>query len=186
LIFNFNDTEVTESPVVNVYEDAAVQSDVPSTFVPAVLKLFVGTVVYEPEPDEAADHQKLVASAADEEMALVPGTAAFAVANEVDGAEVTRARTVTESPIAVPDGNEKVTVTEPATPARKLAAEPNETAVGVCGAAAVAGATEDKTPRPKAATATSATRLKVVFVDICFLSISRAREFPVLGFELIS
>ena len=36
------------------------------------------------------------------------------------------------------------------------------------------------------ATATSATRLKVVFVDICFLSISRDREFPVLGFELIS
>jgi hypothetical protein len=142
--------------------------------------------VYEPDPEEAADHQKLVAEAADEEMASVPGTAAFAVANEVDGADVTRARTVTESPIAVPDGNEKVTVTEPATPARKLAAEPNETAVGVRGSAAVAGATEDKTPRPKAATATSATRLKVVFVDICFLSISRDREFPVLGFELIS
>jgi hypothetical protein len=52
--------------------------------------------------------------------------------------------------------------------------------------AAVAGATEDKTPRPKAATATSATRLKVVFVDICFLSISQDQEFPVLGFELIS
>jgi len=45
-------------------------------------------------------------------------------------------------------------------------------------AAAFAGATEDTTPRPKAATATSATRLKVVFVDICFLSISRSREFP--------
>ena len=37
-------------------------------------------------------------------------------------------------------------------------------------------------PRPKAATATSAMRLKVVFVDICFLSISRVREFPALGF----
>jgi hypothetical protein len=42
--------------------------------------------------------------------------------------------------------------------------------------------TVDKTPIPKAATATSAMRLKVVFVDICFLSISRVREFPVLGF----
>jgi hypothetical protein len=72
------------------------------------------------------------------------------------------------------------------TPVRKLVTAPNETAVGVRGSAAVAGATEDKTPRPKAATATSATRLKVVFVDICFLSISRDREFPVLGFELIS
>ena len=51
---------------------------------------------------------------------------------------------------------------------------------------ALAGATEDTTPRPKAATATSAMRLKVVFVDICFLSISRVREFPDLGLELIS
>jgi len=39
-----------------------------------------------------------------------------------------------------------------------------------------------KTPKPKAATVTSAMRLKVVFVDICFLSISRVREFPDLGF----
>jgi hypothetical protein len=38
--------------------------------------------------------------------------------------------------------------------------------------------TTESIPRPKAATATSATRLKVVFVDICFLSISRSREFP--------
>ena len=35
-------------------------------------------------------------------------------------------------------------------------------------------------------TATSATRLMVVVVDICFLSISRSREFPSIGFELIS
>jgi hypothetical protein len=47
---------------------------------------------------------------------------------------------------------------------------------------AVAGATEVNTPIPKAATATSAVRLKVVFVDICFLSISRVREFPAPGF----
>jgi hypothetical protein len=42
------------------------------------------------------------------------------------------------------------------------------------------GATES-VPKPNAATATSATRLKVVFVDICFLSISRVREFLALG-----
>jgi hypothetical protein len=47
---------------------------------------------------------------------------------------------------------------------------------------ALAGATEDSKPKPKAATATSAMRLKVVFVDICFLSISRSEEFPLLGF----
>jgi hypothetical protein len=50
--------------------------------------------------------------------------------------------------------------------------------------AAEAGATEVNTPKPKAATVTSATRLKVVFVDICFLSISRSREFPWFGFEV--
>jgi hypothetical protein len=48
-------------------------------------------------------------------------------------------------------------------------------------ASAIAGET-DKTPKPREATATSATRLKVVFVDICFLSISRSREFPPVGF----
>jgi hypothetical protein len=48
--------------------------------------------------------------------------------------------------------------------------------------AALAGTTEVKTPKPNAATVTSATRLKVVFVDICFLSISRSREFPPVGF----
>jgi len=36
-------------------------------------------------------------------------------------------------------------------------------------------------PKPKAATVTSAMRLKVVFVDICFLSISRTEEFPQFG-----
>jgi len=35
-----------------------------------------------------------------------------------------------------------------------------------------------RVPKPKAATVASAMRLKVVFVDICFLSISRTKEFP--------
>jgi hypothetical protein len=51
---------------------------------------------------------------------------------------------------------------------------------------AVAGATDVNTPKPKAATATSATRLKVVFVDICFLSISRTEEFPQFGLNQIA
>jgi hypothetical protein len=55
----------------------------------------------------------------------------------------------------------------------------------VVGFAAFEG-TDDKRPKPREATATSATRLKVVFVDICFLSISRSREFLPFGFELIS
>jgi hypothetical protein len=40
------------------------------------------------------------------------------------------------------------------------------------------GATE-RTPRPNAATATSAIRLKVVFVDICFLSVVDIETFPI-------
>jgi hypothetical protein len=47
--------------------------------------------------------------------------------------------------------------------------------------AACEGATETK-PKPNADTATSAMRLRSVFVDICFLSISRDQEFPALGF----
>jgi hypothetical protein len=46
--------------------------------------------------------------------------------------------------------------------------------------AAVDGTT-DKSPKPNAATATSAMRLKVVFVDICFLSISRFSDDPRAG-----
>jgi hypothetical protein len=41
--------------------------------------------------------------------------------------------------------------------------------------------TTDRSPNPNEATATSAMRLKVVFVDICFLSISQDQEFPALG-----
>ena len=44
--------------------------------------------------------------------------------------------------------------------------------------------TVDKTPIPKAATATSAMRLIVVFVDICFLSISRFSDDPRSGLGL--
>ena len=40
------------------------------------------------------------------------------------------------------------------------------------------GATEVIKPKPKAETATSAMRLRVVFVDICFLSIVDPRAFP--------
>jgi hypothetical protein len=60
-----------------------------------------------------------------------------------------------------------LTVTAVPTVVEAVAAE--RASVSAC-TAAFEGATE-RTPRPKAATATSATRLKVVFVDICFLSI---------------
>jgi hypothetical protein len=47
---------------------------------------------------------------------------------------------------------------------------------------ALAGANDDRRPKPNADTATSAMRLRSVFVDICFLSISRSEEFPPFGF----
>jgi hypothetical protein len=47
------------------------------------------------------------------------------------------------------------------------------------------GATE-RTPRPNAATATSATRLNVVFVDICFLSVVDLWNFHRSALELVS
>jgi hypothetical protein len=54
--------------------------------------------------------------------------------------------------------------------------------VNVYAAGAAFDGTTDRSPNPNDATATSAMRLKVVFVDICFLSISRDLEFPDLGF----
>jgi hypothetical protein len=73
-------------------------------------------------------------------------------------------------------------VFEDAIPTRAAEEAPAVIEVTPPNAAADAGATEVKTPKPREATATSAMRLKVVFVDICFLSISRSREFPPVGF----
>jgi hypothetical protein len=103
---------------------------------------------------------------------------------DVAGFETNLYETVIVSPVASVAPavlNVKVTGTVTAEPTRAGDAVPCEKVPApVC--AAEAGATEVKTPKPKAATATSATRLKVVFVDICFLSISRSREFPPVGF----
>ena len=53
-----------------------------------------------PEPEGPATQLKLLQVAAVDEIEGVPGTAAFAVENEVAGAEVTRAPTMIESPTA--------------------------------------------------------------------------------------
>jgi len=97
------------------------------------------------------------------------------------GAEVTRTTTVKVSALSV-IGAVIVNGMLEVDPTAKVGRVPTEIAVGVIAPAALAGDTDVKTPKPKAATATSATRLKVVFVDICFLSISRVWEFPNLGF----
>jgi len=74
-----------------------------------------------------------------------------------------------------------VIVDDVATPTRDAEGDPADSEAANV-AVALAGATDVSTPKPNAATVTSATRLKVVFVDICFLSISRSREFPPVGF----
>jgi hypothetical protein len=101
---------------------------------------------------------------------------------EPAGAAVTRTEIVNESEPRVFAGKLTVIGVTCAVPTDADGIVPTTTDVGVAEPAALAGATDVSTPRPKAATATSATRLKVVFVDICFLSISRVREFPDLGF----
>jgi hypothetical protein len=101
---------------------------------------------------------------------------------EPTGAEVTFTEIVKVS-LSVAIGAVIVTGIFEVTPGVSVGIVPTATLVGVIAfpGVAEAGATEVNTPKPKAATATSATRLKVVFVDICFLSISRSREFPPLG-----
>jgi hypothetical protein len=99
------------------------------------------------------------------------------------GADVTVARTVVVSVASVVVAIGIVIVVFDTIPIRAALGVPAEIEAGVTPRfAADAGATEVRTPKPREATATSAMRLKVVFVDICFLSISRVREFPELGF----
>ena len=120
----------------------------------------------------------LLVAAVEARAAVVPATAAE-IEFEFAGADVTRATTVIESLVVdVPAGSVNVTGIFEAVPDANVGSVPK---VIEDGATAEAGATEVKTPNPKAATVTSAMSLKVVFVDICFLSISRVREFPDLG-----
>jgi hypothetical protein len=70
-----------------------------------------------------------------------------------------------------------VSVTEAVSPTVTVEAEALRVSVSLT-TAAEEGATE-RTPRPNAATATSAIRLKVVFVDICFLSVVDIETFPI-------
>jgi hypothetical protein len=100
---------------------------------------------------------------------------------EFEGALVTRANTRIESvPTTVDDGNVKVTGIVTATPVRAVV-----TSVAVIAVAAEApkafaagDVTNESMPKLKAETATSAMRLRVVFVDIDFLSIVDFEAFP--------
>ena len=113
------------------------------------------------------------------ELTTPPASNAVAV----PGAEIvracTRALAVTVSPDAQVE-NARFTVTFFVSPARTGAIVADAIEVASTGAAE-AGTVESR-PNPIADTATSAMRLRSVFVDICFLSISRSREFPPVGF----
>jgi len=102
------------------------------------------------------------------------------------GRAATFADTAKVSPLTVVA--DKVTGIETVMVSPTAAAVVDNVPIDIVPVAALAAgiAMTDKSPPINAATATSAMRLKVVFVDICFLSISRSREFPSFGFELIS
>jgi hypothetical protein len=110
--------------------------------------------------------------------AATPEVAARPIANDDAGADVTRATTAIVSPVTVPVGKAKVTVIALVSPARRPVVPSKEIEVGAR-RVAFAGATVAIRPNPKAETTTSAMRLRVVFVDICFLSIKvDPRAFP--------
>jgi hypothetical protein len=102
---------------------------------------------------------------------------------EPTGFEITAARIVIVFVVAVtaPCLTFTVTVELVLTPTSVAPVKSIAVTVPAAVSAALEGATESR-PNPIDATATSATRLKVVFVDICFLSISRSEEFPPVGF----
>jgi hypothetical protein len=118
----------------------------------------------------------------DEDVAAIIGASppsSFRANDEVLGLAVITEDTVIESvaaAVVIFRGTEILCATL-VTPAARADGVPSVTVVGYV---ALEGTTES-IPKPKAATATSAMRLIVVFVDICFLSISRSEEFPPFG-----
>jgi hypothetical protein len=165
----------------SVYCEAAVKD-------PAAEYTVVNKSPYEPEPDEALSKDRR-----DEEfvvgvnaVALVGFTPTDAY-TDVAGAESNETPITMVSPAAAVEGKLITIGVFDLTPLVCAGIVPTAMLVGSSVfPSAIAGETEDKIPKPKAATVTSAMRLKVVFVDICFLSISQDQEFPELGFELIS
>jgi hypothetical protein len=91
------------------------------------------------------------------------------------GAETSDAVIVTESAVAL-GRNVSVAVADVAVTESPTEAVPSVTVRVSMATDADAGATVDSKPKPKAATVTNAMRLKVVVVDICFLSVVDPRE----------
>jgi hypothetical protein len=106
---------------------------------------------------------------------------AFSVRVEAVGLAAMFAATAKVSPVAVVAANETgiETVTVSPTTARPAVGVP--IVAGAIAALAAGVTTVVNRPVASAATATSAMRLKDVFVDICILSTSQEQEFPALG-----
>jgi len=127
-------------------------------------------VVFRPEPDEGLAQTISAAVGTVEVTAETEPEAGYPTELEAAGAEVTFATTVRESPSVEPAGRLNVTGTEHNAPTRQVGTVPIVMEVAAL-EVAEAGATKLTSPNPTAETATSAMRLRVVFVDICFLSI---------------
>jgi hypothetical protein len=146
-----------EVPLVALF--ASVAGTFPAAFVPKYMTGFVA---------------EFAGVAPNTEVAVCPAA--------VEGAdEILAATTVVSSAVPAPDRLIVIGIVTDS-PTRAVGIVPTVMLEIV---AALADATPVRTPNPNAATVTSAMRLKVVFVDICFLSISRSREFPSFGLKLI-
>jgi len=136
----------------------------------------------------AIEHAVPVRAVATELATIIPFAAAtpdtLVERPEAVGLAAMFADTAKVSAFAVVAANETgiETVTVSPTTARPAVGVP--IVAGAIAALAAGVTTVDKSPVASAATATSAMRLKDVFVDIIFLSTSRTREFPSFGLKL--
>jgi hypothetical protein len=173
---------------VNVIVFAAIPDATPAasgvkvtTYFPALLAVSVTGNV----PAEAAAEAEVTVPVAPELASVADPTADPPVPTATvevapDTFVVIEAVTTTASPVAPAvnaDTNEPAAVEDvPPNGASTVAAATVN--VPVAAVMAAVDGTIDSVPNPTAATATSAMRLKVVFVDICFLSIVDLENFP--------
>ena len=157
--------------------DSSAQLFTPPAFEPVALLSWFVIAPNEPLPDELTN-QSSDDPAAVEVTAATDPLAGDPTELEAAGADTTFATTTNESvPTTVAAGKVKVTGVLHAAPTRHVGTVPTVIEVASRGVAD-AGATALTKPKPKVETATSAMRLRVVFVDICFLSLVDPRAFP--------
>ena len=158
--------------------DSSAQLFTPPAFAPVALLSWLVIAPFEPLP-VAGTAQSSDEPAAVEVTAATDPLAGDPTELDAAGADTTLATTTNESvPTTVAAGKVNVTGVLHAAPTRQDGTVPTVIEVASRGVAD-AGATALTKPKPKAETATSATRLRVVFVDICFLSIVDFEAFSI-------